>query len=222
MKTGQARPGSVEYPLRVAIVGSGPSGFYTAGHLLRDDARAVQIDMYDRLPTPWGLVRGGVAPDHPKIKSVSRVFEKTAAHPEFRFYGNVEVGRDVTADELRDRYHAVVYAVGAQADRRLGIPGEELPGSWAATDFVAWYNGDPDYRSLAFDLSADRAVVIGNGNVAMDVARMLVTHPDQLAKTDVADHALESFRKSAVREVVLLGRPPRPHSRVPNCSSSVR
>src|SRR5919204_6893857 len=198
--------GTQDNPLRVAIVGSGPAGFYAAGHLLKPKERAVQVDMFDRLPTPWGLVRAGVAPDHPNIKAVSRVYEKTAAHAEFRFYGNVEFGRDLDHDELTRRYHAVVYAVGAQTDKQMGIPGEDLPGSWAATEFVAWYNAHPDYRDLEFDLSAARAVVLGNGNVAMDVTRMLSSDPDELAKTDVADHALEVLRGSGVREVVVLGR----------------
>jgi ferredoxin/flavodoxin---NADP+ reductase len=198
--------GTEENPLRVAIVGSGPAGFYAAGHLLKPKDRVVQVDMFDRLPTPWGLVRAGVAPDHPNIKAVSRVYEKTAAHPEFRFYGNVEFGRDIDHDELARRYHAIVYAVGAQTDKQMGIPGEDLPGSWAATEFVAWYNAHPDYRDLEFDLSAERAVVIGNGNVAMDVTRMLASDPDDLAKTDVADHALDVLRESGVKEVVVLGR----------------
>jgi ferredoxin/flavodoxin---NADP+ reductase len=201
--------GTAQDPLRVAIVGSGPAGFYAAGHLLKSKSHpdlCVQVDMYDRLPTPWGLVRGGVAPDHPNIKAVSRVYEKTAAHPEFRFYGNVEFGRDVGHDELTDRYHAVIYAVGSQTDRRMGIPGEDLPGSWAATEFVAWYNGHPDYRDLRFDLSHERAVVIGNGNVATDVTRMLALTREELAMTDVADHALEVLAESRVREIVVLGR----------------
>jgi ferredoxin/flavodoxin---NADP+ reductase len=198
--------GTTENPLRVAIVGSGPAGFYAAGHLLKDKERVVQVDMFDRLPTPWGLVRAGVAPDHPKIKAVSRIYEKTAGHPEFRFYGNVEFGTDLSHEELTSHYHAVIYAVGAQTDRQMGIPGEDLPGSWAATELVAWYNAHPDYRELEFDLSAERAVVIGNGNVAMDVTRMLASDPDDLAKTDVADHALEVLRESNVKEVVVLGR----------------
>jgi ferredoxin--NADP+ reductase len=164
------------------------------------------VDVFDRLPTPWGLVRGGVAPDHPNIKAVSRVYEKTAEHPEFRFYGNVELGRDITRDDLMNRYHAVIYAVGAQTDRRMGIPGEDLPGSWAATEFVAWYNGHPDYRDLEFDLSAQRAVVVGNGNVAADVARMLALTREELEATDVADHALEVLAESNVHEIVVLGR----------------
>jgi ferredoxin/flavodoxin---NADP+ reductase len=201
--------GTPEQPLRVAIVGSGPSGFYAAGHLLKCKSHpdlAAQVDIYDRLPTPWGLVRGGVAPDHPNIKAVSRVYEKTAAHPEFRFYGNVDYGADLTRDDLLERYHAVIYAVGAQTDRRMGIPGEDLPGSWAATEFVAWYNGHPDYRDLEFDLSCERAVVIGNGNVAADVARMLALTSEELATTDVADHALDVLAGSKVREIVVLGR----------------
>jgi len=201
--------GTNEHPLRVAIVGSGPAGFYAAGHLLKSKSHpdlCVQVDMFDRLPTPWGLVRAGVAPDHPNIKAVSRVYEKTAEHPEFRFYGNVELGRDLMRDDLIARYHAVVYAVGAQTDRRMGIPGEDLPGSWAATEFVAWYNGHPDYRDLEFDLSAERAVVVGNGNVATDVARMLALTRDELAQTDVADHALDVLAESNVGEIVVLGR----------------
>jgi ferredoxin/flavodoxin---NADP+ reductase len=199
-------PGTAEHPLRVAIIGSGPAGFYAAGHLLRSKDHVVQIDMYDRLPTPWGLVRGGVAPDHPNIKSVSRVYEKTAEHPEFRFYGNVDFGTDIGHDDLTTHYHAIVYAVGAQTDRQMGIPGEDLPGSWAATEFVAWYNGHPDYCDLEFDLSRERAVVIGNGNVATDVTRMLALTYDELAKTDVADHALDPLAESKVREIVVLGR----------------
>jgi ferredoxin/flavodoxin---NADP+ reductase len=201
--------GTPDNPLRVAIVGSGPAGFYAAGSLLKCKSHpdlAVQVDVFDRLPTPWGLVRAGVAPDHPNIKAVSRVYEKTAAHPEFRFYGNVELGRDLTRDDLAQRYHAFIYAVGAQTDRRMGIPGEDLPGSWAATEFVAWYNGHPDYRDLDFDLSAERAAVVGNGNVATDVARMLALTRDELAATDVADHALEVLAESNVREIVVLGR----------------
>src|SRR6476620_1519440 len=158
--------------LRVAVVGSGPAGFYAAGALLAADV-PVEVDLLERLPTPWGLVRLGVAPDHPKIKSVSRAFEKIALQPGFRFLGNVEVGRDVSHAELVEHYAAVLYAVGAQSDRRMGIPGEDLPGSWAETELVAWYNGHPDFQDCRFGLSGERAVVIGNGNVAVDVARML-------------------------------------------------
>ncbi len=192
-------------PLRVAVVGSGPAGFYAAGALLAADI-PVEVDMIERLPTPWGLVRLGVAPDHPKIKSVSRAFEKIAAQPGFRFFGNVEVGRDVRHDELLELYDAVVYSVGAQADRRMGIPGEDLPGSWAATEFVAWYNGHPDYQHLEFDLSGERAVVIGNGNVAVDVARMLALTPEEIAPTDTTDAAIEAFNGAGIREIVMVGR----------------
>ena len=191
--------------MRVAVVGSGPAGFYAASALLTADPPA-EVDMLERLPTPWGLVRLGVAPDHPKIKDVSRAFEKTAARHGFRFIGNVEVGRNVAHDELRERYDAVVYAVGAQSDRQLGIPGEDLPGSWAATEFVAWYNGHPDYQHLEFDLSGERAVVIGNGNVALDVARMLALTPDELAPTDTTEPAIDAINAAGVREILVLGR----------------
>ena len=190
---------------RVAVVGSGPAGFYAAAALLTSDVE-VEVDLIERLPTPWGLVRLGVAPDHPNIKAVSRAFEKTAAHPGFRFFGNVEVGRDVTHEELTGLYDAVVYSVGAQTDRSLGIPGEELPGSWAATEFVAWYNGHPDFQHLSFDLSAERAVVIGNGNVALDVARMLALTPAELATTDTTDAAIDAINGSGIREILVVGR----------------
>lgn len=194
-----------ESPLRVAVVGSGPAGFYATGSLLAADV-PIEVDLIERLPTPWGLVRLGVAPDHPNIKAVSRVFEKTAQKPGFRFLGNVDVGRDVSHEELVALYDAVVYAFGAQTDRRLGIPGEDLPGSWPATEFVAWYNGHPDFRDLPFDLSCERAVVIGNGNVALDVARMLALTPEELAPTDTADSAIEAINSSAIREILVLGR----------------
>src|SRR6266511_87518 len=193
-------------PLRVAVVGSGPAGFYAAGALLASEEPRVEVDLVERLPTPWGLVRLGVAPDHPKIKAVSRAFERIAAQPGFRFIGNVEVGRDLTHDELARLYDAVVYAFGAQTDRRLGIPGEDLPGSWAATEFVAWYNGHPDYQELEFDLSAERVVVIGNGNVAIDVARMLALTPEEIAPTDTTDAAIEAFNGAGIREIVMVGR----------------
>ena len=162
--------------------------------------------MIERLPTPWGLVRLGVAPDHPQLKTVSRAFEKIATRPGFRFLGNVEVGRDVSHDELTELYDAVVYAVGSQTDRQLGIPGEDLPGSWAATELVAWYNGHPDFQHLEFDLSHERAVVIGNGNVALDVARMLALTSEELAPTDTTDAAIEAIVSSGIREIVVLGR----------------
>jgi ferredoxin--NADP+ reductase len=193
------------------VIGSGPAGFYAAGHLLKDGAGGhsidFEVDMLERLPTPWGLVRSGVAPDHPKIKSVTRVYEKTAAHPRFRFFGNVTFGEHISHEELLAHYHAIVYATGTPVDRLLGIPGEELPGSHAATEFVGWYNGHPDHTDLEVDLrAAERAVVIGNGNVAIDVARMLVLAPSELAPTDTADHALEVLAESHVKEVVIVGR----------------
>ena len=198
--------GTPDQPLRVAVVGSGPAGFYAAEHLLTDKGHDVRVDMFERLTTPWGLVRSGVAPDHPKLKSVSRIYERTATQPGFRMFGNVELGSDLTHEDLAEHYHAVVYAVGAQTDRRSGIPGEDLPGSWAATDFVGWYNGHPDYRDLVFDLDCERAVVVGNGNVAMDVARMLCLTREELAVTDVGDHALEVLAEHRIREIVVLGR----------------
>jgi ferredoxin--NADP+ reductase len=191
--------------VRVAVIGSGPAGFYAAAALLASDV-GVEVDMVERLPTPWGLVRLGVAPDHPNIKAVSRAFERTAKQPGFRFFGNVEVGRDVTHEELTRVYDAVVYTVGAQTDRRLGIPGEELRGSWAATEFVAWYNGHPDFQHLEFDLSGERAVVVGNGNVALDVARMLALTEEELAPTDTTDPAIEAIVESGIREILVLGR----------------
>jgi len=193
-------------PLQVAIVGSGPSGFYAAEALLKQKDVPVRVDMFDRLPTPFGLVRGGVAPDHQKIKNVVMVYEKVAAMPGFRFFGNVHLGRDVSAAELRKHYDHVVYAVGNESDRKLGIPGEDLQGSHSATEFVGWYNGHPDHRERAFDLSVERAAVVGIGNVAMDVTRILAEDPERLAKTDIADYALQALRKSRVREIWLLGR----------------
>jgi ferredoxin--NADP+ reductase len=191
--------------MRVAVVGSGPAGFYAAGALLSADPPA-EVDLIERLPTPWGLVRLGVAPDHPKLKTVSRAFERIADQPGFRFLGNVEVGRDLHHADLVRLYDAVVYAVGAQTDRRLGIAGEDLPGSWAATELVAWYNGHPDYQQLEFDLSVERAVVIGNGNVALDVARMLALTQDELAPTDATDASIAAMASSPLREIVIVGR----------------
>lgn len=197
-------------PYHVAIVGSGPSGYFAAASLLKfadstEDAD-VRVDMLEMLPTPWGLVRSGVAPDHPKIKSISAQFEKTALDPRFRFFGNVAVGEHVHPAELAEQYDAVIYAVGAQSDRALGIPGEDLPGSVAAVDFVGWYNAHPHFEEIAPDISSGRAVVIGNGNVALDVARVLVTDPDVLAATDIADHALKSLHDRGVEEVLVVGR----------------
>ncbi|MCZ8381224.1 FAD-dependent oxidoreductase [Mycobacterium sp. CPCC 205372] len=197
-------------PYHVAIVGSGPSGYFAAASLLKaadlDDAPDVRVDMLEMLPTPWGLVRSGVAPDHPKIKSISAQFDKTSGDPRFRFFGNIAVGEHVQADELTERYDAVVYAVGAQSDRSLGIPGEDIPGSVAAVDFVGWYNAHPHFEQMGPDLSTGRAIVVGNGNVALDVARILVTDPDVLANTDIADHALDSLHARGVEEVVVIGR----------------
>jgi ferredoxin/flavodoxin---NADP+ reductase len=193
-------------PLRVAVVGSGPAGFYAADALLKSEDPPVEVDLIDRLPTPWGLVRLGVAPDHENIKAVSRAFEKTAARPGFRFFGNVEVGSTVSHAELVELYDAVVYTVGAQTDRRLEIPGEDLPGSFAATEFVAWYNGHPDFQDREFDLSHERAIVIGNGNVAIDCARMLALTPEELAPTDTTHEAIDAIVDAGVREIVMLGR----------------
>ena len=200
-------------PYYVAIVGAGPSGYFAAASLLKfadasvaEGGADVRVDMLEMLPTPWGLVRSGVAPDHPKIKSISRTFEKTSGDPRFRFFGNLRIGEHVQADELAERYDAVIYAVGAQSDRALRIPGEELPGSVAAVDFVGWYNAHPHFEEMAPDISSGPAVVVGNGNVALDVARILVTDPDVLANTDIADHALRSLHDRGVDEVVIVGR----------------
>ena len=193
-------------PLRVAIIGAGPAGFYAAGHLLRQKNRRVEVDMYDKLPTPFGLVRCGVAPDHQKIKNVTRVYTKTAAHPGFRFFGNVEYGRHLSLEQLKAHYHQIYFSTGAQVDRRLNIPGEDLNRSYSATDFVAWYNGHPEYRHLTFDLSKPRVAVVGVGNVAVDVCRILCRTMEELAVTDIADYALEALRESKVREVYMLGR----------------
>src|SRR3712207_5054927 len=189
--------------MRAVIVGAGPSGFYAADQLL---AAGFEVDLLDVLPTPFGLVRAGVAPDHPKIKSVTRAYEKTARKPGFRFFGGVTLGEHVTRAELLEHYHAVVYAFGTADDNRLGIPGEDRPGSYPATRFVAWYNGHPDAVDEEFDLSAKRAVVIGNGNVAADLARMLLLDPDELAVTDTADHALGPLAAGQIDEVIVLGR----------------
>lgn len=197
-------------PYHVAIVGSGPSGYFAAASLLKladtSDGVDVRVDMLEMLPTPWGLVRSGVAPDHPKIKSISAQFEKTAADPRFRFFGNIAVGEHVQTAELAEHYDAVIYAVGAQSDKPLRIPGEDLPGSVAAVELVGWYNAHPHFQEMSPDLSAGRAVVVGNGNVALDVARILVTDPDELRSTDIADHALELLDPRGVEEVLIIGR----------------
>ncbi len=198
--------GTENHPLRVAIIGSGPAAFYAADSLLKRDEVQVSIDMYDRLPTPYGLVRGGVAPDHQKIKSVVKAYERTALNPAFRFFGNVEFGSHIDLADLKNHYHQIVFCTGAQTDRPLNIPGIDLDNSHAATEFVAWYNGHPDYRHLEFDLSQERAAVIGIGNVAMDVARILCRSIEELSKTDIAGYALEALKSSKIKEVYVLGR----------------
>ncbi len=193
--------------IRVAIIGSGPSGFYAADHLLKQTSPVIHVDMYERLPTPFGLVRGGVAPDHEKIKSVTKLYSRIAAHERFSFYGNIEFGGDVTRADLSNHYHGIIYAVGAQTDRKLGIPGEDLDNSYAATEFVGWYNGHPDYHDYDFDLSGiKRVAVIGVGNVTMDVARILGRTSEELYETDIADYALEALKHSEVEEIYILGR----------------
>jgi ferredoxin/flavodoxin---NADP+ reductase len=198
--------GTETRPVRIAIIGAGPAGFYTAEALLNQPTLHCTIDLFNRFPPPFGLVREGVAPDHQAIKSVTRIYDKIANDNRVRYFGNVTFGSDVLHEELKLFYDQIVYAVGAQSDRRLNIPGEDLIGSFPATAFVGWYNGHPDYCGWQFDLSHERVVVVGNGNVAMDVARILVTPPEKLAQTDIADYALEALQKSQVREVVMLGR----------------
>jgi ferredoxin--NADP+ reductase len=193
-------------PLRAAIVGAGPSGFYAAGQLLAIAEPHFAVDLYDRLPTPYGLVRAGVAPDHPKIKSVTRAYDKTSEHERFRFFGHVELGTDVSREQLLEHYHVVLYTLGTSTDKRLGIAGEELRGSHAATEFVAWYNGHPDHCGLEVDLRARQAVVVGAGNVAIDVARMLALAPSELEVTDTADHAIDVLKASGITEITILAR----------------
>ncbi len=208
-----------ERPLRIAIVGSGPAGMYAAGHLLAGPGgtflngeiidlhnERVEVDVLDRLPTPWGLVRGGVAPDHPEKKLVSRVFDAIAARPGFRFFGNVELGRDVTPEQLASWYDAVIYAMGAGGDAHLDLPGGHLAGCHSAREFVAWYNGHPDHADVRYDFSSQRAVIVGNGNVALDIARILLLPEDELRRTDMADHAIDALRDSKIQEVLILGR----------------
>jgi ferredoxin--NADP+ reductase len=193
---------------KIAIVGAGPAGYFAAQALqnLQSEDLQIAIDMIERLPTPWGLVRSGVAPDHPKIKSVSKVFEKVANEPNFRLFGNIELGSDITIEQLKERYDAVVIATGSALGKKLGIPGEDLPGSMSAATFVPWYNAHPDFKDVSIDLSCDTAVVIGAGNVAMDVARMLALEPSDLDPTDTADHAIDVLKKSAIRTVFISGR----------------
>lgn len=197
--------GTADKPLRVAIVGAGPSGFYAAEALIKSDAE-VRVDVIERLPAPFGLVRNGVAPDHPKLKQAIEVYRKIAESPEFNYLGNVTVGRDVSPDELRQTHHAVVYTCGAETDRSLGIEGEDLPGSHTATEFVGWYNGHPDYRDREFDLSGKTAVIIGQGNVAIDVARILAKSVDDLKHTDIAGHALDALAQSRIENIYVVGR----------------
>ena len=199
-------PGTDDNPLRVAIIGSGPAGFYLVESLFKEKDLSVEVDMFDELATPFGLVRGGVAPDHQKIKSVVRVYDRIARKPNFRFYGNVSYGRDIHLTDIEAHYHQICFTTGAQTDRSLGIPGEDFQGSHAATEFVAWYNGHPDYRDRRFDLSGENAAVIGVGNVAIDVARILCRCYEELAVTDIADYALEALRESRIRNVYLIGR----------------
>ncbi|HIB45254.1 MAG TPA: NADP oxidoreductase [Candidatus Lambdaproteobacteria bacterium] len=188
------------------VIGSGPAGFYAAGELFRQQSWDIKVDMFERLPTPFGLVRGGVAPDHQKIKSVTKIYSRIAENENFRFFGNVEFGRDIKQSDLLEHYDAVIYTVGSPADRALGIPGEDLSGSHSATEFVAWYNGHPDFREHKFDLSVKYAFVIGMGNVALDVARILAKNPEELAETDIADYALKALRKSQLEDIWLVGR----------------
>ena len=197
--------GSENKPLEVAIIGSGPSGYYAAQSLFGSEKK-INITMFDRLPTPYGLVRGGVAPDHQKIKNVIRVYEKISISPGFQFIGNVLVGKDISIDDLRNNFHATIFACGAETDRKLGIPGEDLQGSHTATAFVGWYNGHPDYRDLSFDLSQEIAVVVGQGNVAADVSRILSKTADELKQTDIADHALQQLVESKIKEIHVIGR----------------
>lgn len=199
-------PGTPDRPLRVAIIGAGPSGFYAADALLKHKDTVAHVDMFDRLPTPFGLARGGVAPDHQTIKKVTALYQRTAAMPGFRYFGNVRLGTDLHAEELAAHYDAWIYAVGAESDRLLGIPGEHLLGSHSATTFVGWYNGHPDHQVNRFDLSCERVAVIGVGNVAMDVTRVLAAPPDSFAASDIAAHALASLRASKVREIFVIGR----------------
>ena len=192
--------------MRIAIIGSGPAGFYAAEALLKRTDTVVDIDMFDRLPTPFGLVRGGVAPDHQRMKTITRVYEKIAGHPSFRFFGNVCLGSDLTVEDLRRHYHQIVYAVGNEGDRRLGIPNEGIARCTPSSVFVGWYNGHPDYREANIDLSVSAVAVVGQGNVGADTSRILLHSPDELARTDIAGHALKALRESAVRDVYLIGR----------------
>jgi ferredoxin--NADP+ reductase len=208
LRSNQSPPvvGSLIVSYRIAIVGAGPAGYFAAQALLNQNETPVAVDLIERLPTPWGLVRSGVAPDHPKIKTVAKVFEKISDDPRFRLIANVELGNDVTLDELQSHYDAVILSIGADLGRSLGIPGESLRGSLSSADFVPWYNGHPDYVDVDVPLDVERAVVIGAGNVAMDVARILAVNINELAKTDIADHALAALRISKVKEAIICAR----------------
>ena len=197
--------GTKDNPLRVAIVGSGPSGFYATDALLKSDL-STEVDMYERLPVPYGLVRSGVAPDHPKLKQAMVVYAKIAESPQFSFFGNVTIGKDLSVDVLKNLYHAVIFTCGAESDRKLGITGEDLPGSHTATEFVGWYNGHPDYRDRSFDLSHEVAVIFGQGNVAADVSRILAKTRDELKHTDIAEHALDTLEQSEIKDIYVIGR----------------
>ena len=200
-----SQPGSEGHPLKIAVVGSGPSGFYATGALLKSDL-SIDVDMYERLPVPYGLVRSGVAPDHPKLKQAILVYAKIAESTGFNFFGNVTIGKDLTVEALRDNYHAVIFTYGAESDRKLGIPGEDLPGSYTATEFVGWYNGHPDYCDRSFDLSHEVAIIFGQGNVAADVSRILAKTRDELKNTDIAEHALDAIDKSNIKDIYVIGR----------------
>jgi len=197
--------GTPELPLRAAVIGSGPSGFYAAKALVNSDLTVV-VDMFDRLPTPYGLVRHGVAPDHQKVKNVIKIFERIAAKPEVSFYGNIEIGNELTIEMLREFYDTVIFCNGMATDKHLGIPGENLHGSYAASEFVAWYNGHPDFKDREFDLSSDTAVVIGQGNVAVDICRILAKTPEELEATDITDYALDALKKSNIKKIYMVGR----------------
>lgn len=197
--------GTEQYPLKAAIVGSGPSGFYAAEALIKSGFK-VEVSMYERLPVPYGLVRSGVAPDHPKLKQAISVYAGIAESPEFTFFGNVTIGKDLPVETLQSIYHVIIFTCGAESDRRLGIPGEDLPGSHTATEFVGWYNGHPDYRDRSFDLSRETAVIIGQGNVAADVSRILAKTVRELEHTDIAAHALDVLSQSRIRNIYVIGR----------------
>ena len=198
--------GSKQRPLTIAIIGSGPSGFYAADALLKQKNSSVEVDMFEMLPTPYGLVRAGVAPDHQKIKTVSKIYDDIAQLPQFRFWGNIEFGKDLKKSDILERFDAVIYATGLQSDRKMGIPGEHLAGSTSATEFVGWYNGHPDFQHLEFDFSTENVAIIGMGNVAMDISRILAMTGDELSATDIAHHALQPLSESRIKNIYLIAR----------------